>query len=250
MKIRQQANRGKPLETLVEMVNRIYRAGHRAVVHKVPTAWQPLRGDETGRVTGAKVEAKAAVDFLGVFRGRGIAFDAKHVQSPQQPQGAVHGPASRRASEARIRWDRIEPHQAEFLQAWVEAGGLGFVLVSFDLRRHFMIPWWFWAQGLASRSKTRGTASITAEGIPPEYEITATAWASAPDYLTVVERLLEGGVSDGPGGETAPHGHRDDPGSWRDRVAGGGGAVVAVAAAGGNGRPRARADAGSRRRRA
>ncbi|HHW14677.1 MAG TPA: recombinase, partial [Firmicutes bacterium] len=85
------ANRGRTLELMVEWQNASYRSQGLAVVHKVPTAWLPLR-DGDGRIRSAKVERKAAVDFLGVYRGQAIAFDAKH------------------CSADRVRWDRVEPH--------------------------------------------------------------------------------------------------------------------------------------------
>ena len=88
MKAWGQANRGRPFEQLIEMANTQYRNKKIAVIHKVPTAWIPLR-DGRGRIVSAKVEEKAAVDFLGTYCGQSLAFDAKH------------------CSDERIRWDRL-----------------------------------------------------------------------------------------------------------------------------------------------
>lgn len=121
-----QANRGRALEELVAAANAVYRARGLAVIHKVPTAWVPLR-DGRGRVAGAKVAEKAAVDFMGCVRladGRGLPvfFDAKEV---------ARGP----------RWPllRLEPHQYEFLGDGARAGAFSFVLVAFWEERRFVV---------------------------------------------------------------------------------------------------------------
>lgn len=228
MKIRQQANRGRPLETLVEVANAQYRGRKMAVIHKVPTAWMPLRDGETGKITSAKVEAKAAVDFLGAYNARAIAFDAKH------------------AAGHRIRWDRLEAHQAQFLQDWVTVGGLGYVLVSFDLRRSFLVPWWFWAAGLAVW-REGGPASIAADDIPAEYEVKRTARRVTLDYLAVVDGLAEGGLPGGPSGEVASHGSGQPAGCRRVRVDRCEHPDVAVASAGSRRSARPRSGAGGRR---
>lgn len=124
------ANRGRTLEELIELANDQYRTQGVAVIHKVPTAWIPIR-NSAGRITSAKVEKKASVDFLGNYRGRPIAFDAKHT------------------GDLRIRWDRVEPHQAEFLTNWdMQPGSMAFVLVEFGDLSCSVIPWREWRRGL------------------------------------------------------------------------------------------------------
>jgi len=166
-----QANRGRVLEQLVEIANRQYRARGVAVVHKVPTEWLPIR-DRQGNVVSAKVTQKATVDFVGIYRCMAIAFDAKET--------AGH----------RIRWDRVEPHQAEFLDDWERAGGLAFILVEFtSTRQYFVIPWSRWRAGW-ERSKHNGPASVSLAELEkvPEYIVKGTMRA-ALDYLEAVDRL-------------------------------------------------------------
>ena len=75
------SNRGQTLEKLVIQANVVYRVQGRAAIHKVPTAWVPIRSGS--RIVSAKVEEKAAVDFIGhVALPDGplpIAFDTKEV---------------------------------------------------------------------------------------------------------------------------------------------------------------------------
>jgi len=84
------ANRGRDLEELIELSNQQYASRGLAVVHKVPTAWKPIR-NSSGKVITAKVDKDefAGVDFLGCYQGRALAFDAKHT------------------NDHRIRWDRV-----------------------------------------------------------------------------------------------------------------------------------------------
>lgn len=170
--INAQANRGQPLEDLIILANRQYRAQGIAVVHKVPTAWIPLR-DSQGRVVNAKVEEKAAVDFLGCYRGRPLAFDAKQ------------------CSDVRIRWDRVEEHQAEFLEDWVKDGGIGFVLVGFiNIYRFFIVPWPTWREGLFNWEYRQGPASISLKRLEASPNWRACSGERVVlDYLKTVDEL-------------------------------------------------------------
>lgn len=106
------ANRGRALERLIEISNAAYRRQGRAVVHKIPTAWLPLR-DGRGRIVSAKVEQKAVVDFLGVLAGgRAVAFDAKQNREV-----------------TRFPFDDRWAHEVQFLRDVMAAGGITFLIV-------------------------------------------------------------------------------------------------------------------------
>ena len=179
VRINGHANRGRALELMIDWQNRQYRAHGVALIHKVPTEWLPLR-DGAGQIRSAKVERQAAVDFLGVYRGKAIAFDAKQT------------------SERRVRWDRVEPHQADFLTDWERRGGLSFILVGFmgtaDQGRYYLVPWAWWRGRLEDydrrSSGSRTPASVSADELAREWEIPGSPRAVL-DYLAVVERLPE-----------------------------------------------------------
>lgn len=162
------ANRGRSLEELVQMANRRYRNRKLAVIHKVPTGWVPIRDHATGKIAGAKVERKAAVDFLGVYKGWPVAFDAKETSADH------------------IRWDRLKEHQREFLECWHLAGGIGFVLVGFMVEgRFFVVPWPVWRRGHERWRRENGEASVSCAQLADwGYEV-----ASPLEYLTVVDRI-------------------------------------------------------------
>ncbi len=174
------ASRGIHLEKTVMSVNALYRQLGIALVEKVPTEWLPIR-DRTGRIVSAKVSRLAPVDFVGVYRGRGIAFDAKSTK------------------EARMRWDRIEDHQAGWLADWTRAGGLGFVLVGtvVDGREAWWLyPWDWWRRGMDSWREKAGPASFKVGGLPAEWRVPDKGRVTM-DYLSVVDRTR---------GEEANHG--------------------------------------------
>jgi len=70
------ANRGKKFEEMVEEANEKYFQEGKALIHKVPSEWLPLRNKE-GKIKSAKITRKAAVDFMGVTPEGPLAFDAK-----------------------------------------------------------------------------------------------------------------------------------------------------------------------------
>lgn len=198
------ANRGKPFEDFINFANEKYQANGVAVMHKVPTEFIPLRG-AYGQVASCKVEHKSCVDYLGRFRDIPVAVEAKHTQG------------------ARIDFSAVQEHQADYLDAWLSGGGrqLAFVAVSFNMNRFFMVPWEFWKAGRdaweqhkRTRGKvkkivqaygwtweTPGTASVTAEGLLPEWEIRSGGLFGLP-YLQIIELIAGGNKKDdcrGPG---------------------------------------------------
>lgn len=144
-----QANRGRALEDLIITANEHYRARKKAVIHKVPTEWLPIRGHK-GKIISAKVEKKAAVDFLGhVLLPSGplpLAFDAKEVNRG-------------------LRWSlsKLEPHQFEFLKDCAATGAFSFVLLGFwEVERFFVLPFPELEKRWTSWKNKTGPASVRA----------------------------------------------------------------------------------------
>ena len=173
------AGRGEPFEHLITMANAQYAAKGIACVHKVPTAWVPIR--RGAEFVAAKVTEKASVDFLGAYRGRPIAFDAKE------------------ESGRRISWSRVEPHQAAFMDNWTAAGGVSFVLVWFKgqaggSERFVLVPWWAWRRGM-NGPKVRGSASLLVTDAAEEWEVWLGRGRVMLDYLATLGRIVSGVAS-------------------------------------------------------
>lgn len=182
------ANRGRPFEDLLAAVHARYQATGRACVHKVPTEFLPLRNG-SGQIVSCKVEQKSCVDYLGRFDDLPVAVEAKHTQA------------------SRIAFDRVEPHQADYLDDFCQnPRAIGLVVVSFGMRRFFAVPWPFWraarsawaARGPRGASvpvsaygmvwDMPGKASVSATEMHPDWEITPKGPYLLP-YLQIIERL-------------------------------------------------------------
>lgn len=179
------ANRGMAFEALIEFANATYRNRGVAVVLKQSTRFIPIR-DAGGAIITAKVEEKASVDYIGRYAGIPVALEAKHSEEP------------------RIRFDRVEEHQKDYLDDWVRGdGAMAAVLVSFGMNRFFSVPWVFWraAREAWERGKeivtvdaygwswrTPGMASVSAEQLLPSWEI-RPGGEYGLNYLAIFDRM-------------------------------------------------------------
>lgn len=155
MKDRRYANRGAPFEEFLRFANERYAQKKIALVDKLPTEFIPIR-NASGKVCNVKVEHKSKVDFIGRYKQHPIAIEAKH------------------CSEDTIRFDRVESHQADYMDAFTaEPGTIGLVLVSFQLKRFFVIPWAFWQAAYNARVRPGATrtAPVTVEAFGETWEV-------------------------------------------------------------------------------
>ncbi|MBR5285396.1 MAG: Holliday junction resolvase RecU [Clostridia bacterium] len=166
MKDYSKANRGKPFEDLLYYSHEAYQRSGIACVHKVPTEFIPLR-NAYGQVVSVKVERKSCVDYLGRFRSVPVAVEAKHTE------------------DDRIRWDRVEDHQAAYMDDFcADPSAVGIVVVSFSLNRFYAIPWAAWRAGREEWRQTpprHKQKSVTVEAGGVTWETPAAASVSAAD---------------------------------------------------------------------
>lgn len=186
------ANRGKPFEDFLLFVHDAYQRKGIAVVHKVPTEFIPIRNG-AGHVCDVKVERKSCVDYLGRYGPTPVAVEAKHTE------------------DDRIRWDRVEDHQAGYMDDYCkDPQAVGIVIVSFSLRRFFAVPWEAWKTGREEWKKapprhkpeaatveyggimwkTPAAASVAADDFPSEWEIKPGGATGLP-YLEIIDKWRE-----------------------------------------------------------
>ena len=166
MKDRRYANRGQPFEEFLRFANDRYAKKKVAIIDKLPTEFVPIR-NAAGKVCSVKVEQKSKVDFIGRYRNIPIAIEAKHV------------------SEDVIRWDAVQPHQADYMDAFTaEPGTIGLVLVSFSLKRFFVIPWAFWKAAYDARVRPGATKST-----PVTTEAFGQTWTTPQKFSARIEEL-------------------------------------------------------------
>lgn len=171
------ANRGRDFEEFIIQVNDLYTRSGKAVVYKVPTEFLPIR-DSTGQIKSCKVEHKSCVDFLGRYNSTPVAVEAKQTHT------------------GRIDFDAVQPHQAAFLDAWTTDKAVGMILVSFNLRRFFAVPWPFWKAARSAWTAQKGTAKK--KRTPPTVTAYGQTWtppmasAAPEDFLPAWEVHLGG----------------------------------------------------------
>lgn len=168
MKDYRKANLGATLEHLITYANKIYRITDEAVVWKVPTAFIPIR-NRNGQIVSCKVEEKSCVDYLGRVGTIPVAAEAKETHSDT------------------IRFDRVEDHQAEFLDDFDTPGALTIVVVSFSLQNFYAIPWIFWKAGRQAWIVAQKEGRRKAQQITITYE--GQTWTT-PGRASVKEEEL------------------------------------------------------------
>jgi recombination protein U len=113
------ANRGKAFEDLINYaIDMEQRKSGGALAFKVPTAWKVQRRynpyTRKNEIASAFPEKKSIVDYMGIYRGRAFAFEAKSTENKRL-----------------FPLSNIELHQLEFLSEWQQRGGISFFLIHF-----------------------------------------------------------------------------------------------------------------------
>lgn len=187
MKNRSYSNRGRSFETFISFSNHQYARKHIAIIEKQYVEMLPIR-NASGKVISCKIGKKSTVDYLGRYKQYPIAIEAKETRSGS------------------IRFDAVQEHQARFLDEFTsEKNTIGIVLVSFDLKRFFAIPWCFWSEAYKLRIQKDDRAtqrsvnafgiewpipnkkSVKPEELRPEWEIKAKYGL---EYLKNVEKYV------------------------------------------------------------
>ena len=190
MKQKKYANRGQPFENFIRFANERYQQKGIAMITKQATEFIPIR-NSSGKVCDVKVEHKATVDFLGRYKQYPIAIEAKNTSSDS------------------IRFDAVQPHQADYMDAFCnEPGTIGLVLVSFNLQKFYAVPWAFWGEAYDLRVRRQNKApvrlhafdeewtipnkmSARIDEIPPQFEVFISPKYGL-DYLEKAEKYITG----------------------------------------------------------
>ena len=184
------ANRGRALEEFIKFANERYKKKSVAFIEKQCTEFIPIR-NSAGKVVNVKVEHKATFDFLGRYKQYPIAIEAKESRTDS------------------IALSRIEPNQVDDLNAFCKSPGtIGLVVVSFESKRYYAIPWQFWAAAYELRAlqKDRKTpktviffnqewnipkrASVKETELLPEWKIPSQDLNFGLHYLKNAEKYI------------------------------------------------------------
>jgi recombination protein U len=111
-------NRGLKFEKLIEDKCEELQEKEIALIHKVPTAWQVTRGAFGKIVNAFPIAESKFVDFVGIFKNKAIAIEAKETKE-----------------EKRFPFANIKASQIRFLNLWVKLGGLGYYIIRFETNK-------------------------------------------------------------------------------------------------------------------
>lgn len=136
---------GLHFEAMIEAACEYYRQNDVAEIEKTPEPMQPTKDLGGGKFV-AHYAKKAQPDFKGTLAGgRSVAFEAKHTEKDRMLQSVVN-------EEQEKRLNRHE-----------KMGAVCFVLVSFDFRLFFRVPWKVWR----TMKESYGRKYITPEDVMP-----------------------------------------------------------------------------------
>ncbi|WP_027339950.1 Holliday junction resolvase RecU [Halonatronum saccharophilum] len=167
-------NRGDWLEEAIEVSNKQYLYQGKALVQKIATPVKVLNiNQETGRITNGFYEKKSTVDYIGIWKGRSLAFDAKETKV-----------------ETRFDLSNLKEHQYLFLSSWVAQGGIGFLIVHFvTLDETYYLPFEvldrYWQSMLDG-----GRKSIQYDVIAKEEHKIGSYGLIVIDYLSVIKDVI------------------------------------------------------------
>ena len=167
-------NRGQSLEKMIEVSNQQYMLKNKAMVQKIPTPVKVLNiNSQNGRIKNGFYEKKSTVDYVGVYNGLAIAYDAKETKV-----------------ETRFDLNNVKEHQYNYLWNWNQNGGLSFLIVYFtNLSEAYLLPFKllkeYW-----EKSKNGGRKSIPYDEIAKdEYKIFSKGYIIL-DYISVIDQII------------------------------------------------------------
>lgn len=163
-------NRGDLFEQIIISSNTLYQNKMIAQIQKIPTPMKAKRNYYSGEAEGCYFSEKSTVDFMGVYNGAAISFDAKATEDV-----------------SRFPLSNWKPHQVEFMQRWHKLGGITFSLLwLIEVDKYYVLPhpvlFKYW-EGYMSNKGKKGFGSIPFDVIENNCIEVKTGRGAAIDYL-------------------------------------------------------------------
>ncbi|MFL2071181.1 Holliday junction resolvase RecU [Marinilactibacillus psychrotolerans] len=121
---------GENFERLIEMTCAYYSKMGVAYIQKTPEPMKPIKViNRAKRLFQAVYTMKAQPDFTGTLKnGKSVVFEAKHTDGTNIP------------------FDRINDQQQEDLALHNHLGAMTFILISFNMKHFYAVPYKDWMQ--------------------------------------------------------------------------------------------------------
>lgn len=152
------ANRGKFLENIIDMTNNKYRNAGIADIRKVPTPVKILK--QVGNKITGHTEKPMWTDYLGIYKGDAIIFDAKQTAGTSFPLS------------------NVAQHQYELLKSWHQKGAFAFLIIYFSKYDKYYYLSFGYLEMMFKRAEQGGRKSIAFK----EFELIATEVKNKDGY--------------------------------------------------------------------
>lgn len=169
-------NRGMSLESDLNITNEQYLKDNKAVIYKKPTPITINKVDYKSRIDAKITEAyfkiPSTTDYNGIYKGKYIDFEAKETNLRNFPLSNIH------------------KHQIAHIQKIVEHGGIGFLIVRFNLyNKTFLLE----ENKLTLFLNTQNRKSIPIEFFEDNGYLINIKWNPRVDYLKVIDKIISKG---------------------------------------------------------
>lgn len=173
-KVIEYGKRGMSLEDDINDTNRYYLEFDRAAIYKKPT---PIRitkveykSRSTAKITEAFFQTPSTTDYNGIYKSLYIDFEAKETQS-------------KTALVAKM----IHPHQLAHLERVIRYGGIGFMIIRFNLLDE---TYFVFASKIINYLKETTRKSIPHQWFVENGILIPYNYAVKVDYLKVIDQYI------------------------------------------------------------
>ena len=170
------ANKGMPLEEMINSSNEYYLVHDIAVIHKKPIPIQIVKVNYPSRnkavITEAYYKTPSTTDYNGVYRGKYIDFEAKENHNKTAfPLANIH------------------PHQIKHLENIIRHGGIGFLIFYWSCYNEYYILKFETVKRFWDDSLKDGRKSIPYKVFKDEGYLIKEGYLPRLSYLKVVDEI-------------------------------------------------------------
>lgn len=171
------ANMGMQLEEMINLSNEYYLLNNIAIIHKKPTPVQIVKVDypqrNKAKITEAYYKTPSTTDYNGIYKGKYIDFDAKENHN-----------------KTAFPLKNIHPHQISHLKSIIEHGGIGFLIVSWNLYdEYYLLPMDIVFEYWDKANKDKGRKSIPYQVFKENAHPIKVGYVPRLDYLKVIDEV-------------------------------------------------------------
>ena len=171
------ANMGMDLEAMINESNEYYLANDIAVIHKKPTPVQIVKVDYPMRskavITEAYYKTPSTTDYNGVYRGKYIDFEAKENHN-----------------KTAFPIKNIHPHQMAHLESCIKHGGIGFLIIAWNLyNEYYLVPFDVAKEYWDNSNTDEGRKSIPYQTFKDRCYLIKEGYLPRLSYLKVVDEI-------------------------------------------------------------